>query len=69
MLCGGGWDAGLNSLSHSCSLACQQSVLKTFPGQRSVSLKVNRKYRHQEALDCQYKLLQKLLSIQTVHRP
>ena len=35
------------AVSHSCSLACQQRVLKTFAGQRSISLKVTRKYWHQ----------------------
>ena len=27
-----GRDGGLNTLCHSCGIACQQRVLKTFPG-------------------------------------
>ena len=27
-----GRDGGLNTLRHSCGFACQQRVLKTFPG-------------------------------------
>ena len=27
-----GTDGGLSSLCHSCGFACQQKVLKTFPG-------------------------------------
>ena len=32
------------AVSHSCGLACQQRVTKTYLGQRSISLKVIRKY-------------------------